>query len=264
MGTPALIALGSNLGDRRAHLDAAVAALSETPGVAVVAVSPYHGTDPVGGPSGQGSFLNAAALLDCSIDPFALHARLQAVEAAEGRVRSIRWGVRTLDLDLILFGDRVIDTPTLTVPHLRMAVRRFVLAPASSVAAELVDPLTGRSVADLLANLDRRPSVLGLGASFRPLERAYPRLRDRIESAIGPGRSEGGDPDAWRIAAGEHDAPAPMTFEALAGPEARAPLALPTSLPTHPRLRLRLPDGATVPDALIAEIAAACAAARSG
>lgn len=165
MGTLACIGLGSNLGDRRASLDAAIVALAETPGVEVRAVSRYHETPPVGGPDGQGAFLNAVAALDTTLGPFDLHGRLRQIEADAGRVRTVRWGERTLDLDLLLFGDEVLDTTELTIPHLRMAVRRFVLAPASEVVPDAVDPLTRRTIRDLLANLDRRPSVVALTRS---------------------------------------------------------------------------------------------------
>jgi 2-amino-4-hydroxy-6-hydroxymethyldihydropteridine diphosphokinase len=275
MGTPALIALGSNLGDRRAHLDAAVTALSETPGVGVVAVSPYHGTDPVGGPRGQGEFLNAAALLDCSIDPFALHARLQAIESARGRTRSTRWGERSLDLDLLLFGNQILDIPALTVPHLRMAVRRFVLAPAAEVAPEMVDPLTRRTIADLLANLDRRPSVLRLSESFRPFERLDPTLRDRISGAINPGPATDPAPGRWLLVDDRSAPPVPATFEAVVGDQADAPRAPTGGGHGPPRLRVRGtrlpgpgPDGTRrldrLVEAIVAEIAAACAASRAG
>ncbi len=162
MGTLALIGLGSNLGDRKALLDGAVAALAETPGVKLNAVSTYRETAPVGGPSGQGPFLNAAAAVESSLDPFPLLARLQEIEDAAGRIRCAHWGARTLDLDLLLFGDQTIQTETLAVPHPRMALRRFVLAPLTEIAPEAVDPVTGRTVTDLLANLDRRPRYLAL------------------------------------------------------------------------------------------------------
>src|SRR4051812_3969814 len=170
MGTLALIGLGSNLGDRKALLDAGIAAMGEMPGSTLRAVSSFHETKPVGGPGGQGAFLNAAAAVETSLDPFDLLRCLQAIEKQSGRVRSVRWGERTLDLDLLLFGDRVIESfpivnrvfgghsVTLQVPHPRMALRRFVLAPLAEIAPSEVDPLTRRSVADLLANLDRRPS----------------------------------------------------------------------------------------------------------
>jgi 2-amino-4-hydroxy-6-hydroxymethyldihydropteridine diphosphokinase len=165
MGTLALIGLGSNLGDRKAHLDWAVASLSAIEGATLRARSTYQETAPVGGPGGQGTFLNGAAALETSLEPETLLGWLHAIEQDEGRVREERWGARTLDLDLLLFGDRVVDTPRLQVPHPRMALRRFVLAPLAEIAADAVDPMTRRTVADLLANLDRRPSYLAFARS---------------------------------------------------------------------------------------------------
>jgi 2-amino-4-hydroxy-6-hydroxymethyldihydropteridine diphosphokinase len=150
----ALLGLGSNLGDRRAALEAAIAALAETPGIAVSRVSSFHETEPVGGPPGQGRYLNAAAVLETSLDPFALLHVLQDVEARFGRVRTVRFGERTLDLDLLLFDDRVINTPELTVPHPRFSVRRFVLKPLAEVAPEHVDPVSRKTIAQLVADLD--------------------------------------------------------------------------------------------------------------
>jgi 2-amino-4-hydroxy-6-hydroxymethyldihydropteridine diphosphokinase len=158
MGTLALIGLGSNVGDRKAHLDAAVAALAETPGVTVRGVSSYHETAPVGGPPGQGAFLNAAAAIETTLDPRELLATLQAIEARAGRVRDVRWAERTLDLDLLLFGNLILDSAELTVPHPRMAIRRFVLAPLVEVAPSAVDPFTGRTISELLVNLDAAPT----------------------------------------------------------------------------------------------------------
>lgn len=151
---PVLVALGSNLGDRHAHLDAAVAALAATPGVRLIARSRAHETAPVGGPPGQGPFLNAGVSLGCDLAPEALHARLIEIEEAAGRVRTVRWGERTLDLDLILFGDRIIDTPGLTVPHPRFADRGFVLGPLAEIAPDAVDPMSGLTIGALLARLD--------------------------------------------------------------------------------------------------------------
>jgi 2-amino-4-hydroxy-6-hydroxymethyldihydropteridine diphosphokinase len=174
MGELALIGLGSNLGDRKATLDTAVAALAGTPDCLVRAVSTDHETAPVGGPDGQGAFLNAAAAIETALEPMALLRALQEIEQRAGRVRTVRWGERTLDLDILLFGDRKIRTipvvnrvhggPAieLQVPHPRMALRRFVLAPLAEIAPDAIDPVTRRTVADLLANLDRRPSLVTL------------------------------------------------------------------------------------------------------
>ena len=190
MSTLALIGLGSNLGDRRATLEAAADLLGESPGISVRAVSSLHETEAIGGPGGQGAFLNAAAALETSLDPASLLRRLQEIEERLGRVRAVRWGERTLDLDLLLFGDSVIDTPELTVPHLRMAVRRFVLAPLAEIAPDALDPLTRRTVADLLENLDRRPGVIALTRSVSDpllLERLVQELdAERLLMAISP------------------------------------------------------------------------------
>lgn len=162
MSTLALLGLGSNLGDRKAILDEAVAALNEGPGITVRGMSAYHETRAVGGPPGQGPFLNAAVSLETTIDALALLRRLQEIETRAGRVRTVRWGERTLDLDLLLFGEEIIDTPELTVPHPRIGVRRFVLAPLAEIAPETKDPLSGCPISELRSNLDRRPSCLAL------------------------------------------------------------------------------------------------------
>ncbi len=168
MATPAWISLGSNLGDREATLDAAVAALAETPGIAVRSVSTYHETAPVGGPAGQGAFLNAAARLETTLEPLHLLDVMQAIEARAGRVRAVRWGERTLDLDLLIFGAKFLDTLRLKLPHPRLAFRRFVLGPLTEIAPAMVDTMTRRTIADLLARLDRRPRLLALAGPPGP------------------------------------------------------------------------------------------------
>lgn len=132
--TRAFVALGSNLGDRLDHLLAAVDGLPD-----VVAVSPVYETDPVGGPD-QGPYLNCVVELETELTPRELLAACQAVEHAAGRVRDERWGPRTLDADVLLVGDVVVDEAALTVPHPRMWERRFVLAPLADLAPELVPP----------------------------------------------------------------------------------------------------------------------------
>jgi 2-amino-4-hydroxy-6-hydroxymethyldihydropteridine diphosphokinase len=157
MASRALIGLGSNLGDRRATLEGALTALEATPGIRVRRVSRFHETEPVGGPPGQGAYLNAAAVLETTLDPFELLPVLQAIEARFGRIRTAHWGERTLDLDLLLFDDRIIQTPDLSVPHPRLTERRFVLEPLAEVAPQAVEPRTRRTMSELLAELDRGP-----------------------------------------------------------------------------------------------------------
>ncbi len=141
MSTTAYIALGSNLGDRKAYLDQALQALRQRPGIVVAQVSAYHETDPVGGPAGQGKYLNAVAELQTELESNALLAILHEVEQSLGRVRQERFGPRTLDLDLLLHGDRVVQDPALTIPHPRMHERLFVLGPLAEIAPAVVHPL---------------------------------------------------------------------------------------------------------------------------
>jgi len=148
------VALGSNLGDRRAHLDFAVAKLRSL--LRHVAVSRYHDTVPVGITGPQPLYLNAAATGEATLSARDLLDALLAIEAARGRERPFPNAPRTLDLDLILYGDLVIDGPGLIVPHPRFRERRFVLEPLAEIAPEAVDPVTGRTIRELLAD---RPSL---------------------------------------------------------------------------------------------------------
>jgi 2-amino-4-hydroxy-6-hydroxymethyldihydropteridine diphosphokinase len=129
----AFLGLGSNLGDRRAYLRDAIDRLPD-----VVAVSPLYETDPVGGPPGQGAYLNSVVELRTSRTPRELLGVAQAAEAAAERVRVERWGPRTLDVDVLLVGDETVDDPDLVVPHPRMWGRGFVLVPLGDLAPELV------------------------------------------------------------------------------------------------------------------------------
>lgn len=125
----AYVALGSNLGDRMAYLRYAVRSLGH-----VTAMSEVYETDPVGGPDDQGAYLNMVVEIETSLDPFALLRRCQRIEAEALRQRVVQWGPRTLDVDIVLFGDLAMTGPDLTLPHPRYAERRFVLAPLSDVA----------------------------------------------------------------------------------------------------------------------------------
>lgn len=129
----AFLGLGSNLGDRRRYLADAVAGLPD-----VVAVSPVYETDPVGGPTGQGAYLNCVAELRTRLGPHELLDAARRAESAAGRVRAERWGPRTLDVDVLLVGDERVDEPDLVVPHPRMGERAFVLVPLADLAPELV------------------------------------------------------------------------------------------------------------------------------
>jgi 2-amino-4-hydroxy-6-hydroxymethyldihydropteridine diphosphokinase len=146
-----VVALGSNVGDRRAHLDFAVSKLRTL--FTNLAVSRYYNTVPVGVSGPQAMFLNAAAAGETTLSARALLDALLAIEEERGRERPYPNAPRSLDLDLILFGEVVIEEPGLIVPHPRFRERRFVLEPLAEVAPELRDPISGRTVDDLLLNL---------------------------------------------------------------------------------------------------------------
>lgn len=131
----AFLGLGSNLGDRVAHLRAAVASLPD-----LVATSPVYETAPVGGPDDQGPYLNLVAELHTTSSPRQLLELCARLEQDAGRVREVRWGPRTLDVDVLLIEGLEVDEPDLQVPHPRLAERRFVLAPLADLAPDLVTP----------------------------------------------------------------------------------------------------------------------------
>jgi 2-amino-4-hydroxy-6-hydroxymethyldihydropteridine diphosphokinase len=144
------IALGSNLGDRERYLHDAIDALGAF--VTHLRVSSFHDTAPVGvGP--QPRFLNAAVAGETSLDARALLTRLLEIEQRFGRERPHPGAARTLDLDLILYGDAIVDQPGLVVPHPRFRERPFVVAPLAEIAADWKDPVTGVTVGELLARL---------------------------------------------------------------------------------------------------------------
>ena len=147
----AAVSLGSNLGDRHAHLDYAVSRLRTL--FTNLRVSSYQDTDPVGVPDHQPLFLNAAAVGDTALGARSLLDALLAIERERGRERPFPGAARTLDLDLVLYGNLVTDEPGLIVPHPRFRERLFVLDPLAEIAPDLVDPVTGASVAELRAQL---------------------------------------------------------------------------------------------------------------
>jgi 2-amino-4-hydroxy-6-hydroxymethyldihydropteridine diphosphokinase len=157
----AYVGLGSNLGDRAAHLLLGLSALSRLPKTRLLRLSPVYETDPVGPP--QPPYLNMVAELETELSPKGLLAEMLRIEKALGRERRERWGPRTLDLDLLLYGDLVLEEAGLSVPHPRLHERAFVLVPLLDLLPEGRHPLLGQSFAELLASLDAssvRPLVL--------------------------------------------------------------------------------------------------------
>lgn len=159
-----LIGCGSNLGRRREQLDRAIELLRFMPGVTLVGVSRFRETVPIGGPPGQDAFLNGACLIETDLPPQEVLSMLAAVENTLHRCREERWGPRTVDLDLLLYDDLVLDTDCLTVPHPRMSTRRFVLEPCVEIAGDVLHPLAACTLDEMLASISSpRPHVAVVG-----------------------------------------------------------------------------------------------------
>jgi 2-amino-4-hydroxy-6-hydroxymethyldihydropteridine diphosphokinase len=177
------LGLGANLGDREASIRKALELLAGR-GVGVRVVSALIETEAVGGPPNQPMFLNGAALVETDLSPRELLEVCAEVESALGRDRSAgRWAARTIDIDILVYGQRVIDAPDLTVPHPRIAKRGFVLEPLAEIAPGLSVPGTGKSVAELWAAYNAE--------SFRPAwkPRAIPCRHIAVEGPMGVGKT---------------------------------------------------------------------------
>jgi len=155
MGTTrAAIAIGANLGERERTIDAAVDAIGNLDGTSLVARSTLHRTDPVG-PQNQPDYLNGAIVVETELDAPSLLGKLLDIERSLGRVRdpAQQWGPRAIDLDIVLFGEQVIASDSLTIPHPRMHERAFVLAPLAEIASDWTHPRMKMSVGELLQAL---------------------------------------------------------------------------------------------------------------
>jgi len=203
-----LIALGANLGDRRATLERAVDLLAAHPDIERGPLSSWHETLPVGGPAGQQTYLNAALIVETSLAPQALLQVLLDVENELRRMRDVRWGARTADLDLLLYEQAIVETAELQVPHPRMSFRRFVLEPAVEIARDWVHPLSGQTLGGLLEHLRTTAdyvAVLGMpGPERRQLaevvaaETGGTYLADPVADWEVTSRSDPSSPDFWQ------------------------------------------------------------------
>ena len=163
-----LLGLGSNLGGRREFIERAARLIDEIEGVELKSISSLIETEPVGGPP-QGRYLNGAAELETALEPRDLLARLQEVEAELGRVRKVLNGPRNIDLDILLFGDSVVEAGDLVVPHPRMCERAFVLEPLNEIAPGRLHPIKRKSIEELLGELRSAvASVPTTGEAERP------------------------------------------------------------------------------------------------
>ena len=158
----AAVALGSNLGESLSTLENSLEALAQTPGITLISHSSWYTTKPVGPP--QPDYINGCALITTELDPHKLLATLLDIEQQFGRVRKEHWGARTLDLDLILYNNLILDTPNLQIPHPRMGERAFVLVPLAEIAPNWIEPVSGRTINQLLEKVDCSGIIQAVGA----------------------------------------------------------------------------------------------------
>ena len=145
-----LLSFGSNLGDRHKTLNDAWHVLGQTANVQTIKLSPFYETEPVGGPAGQPMYINAAGIIQTAMPPLELLKTLQKIEADFGRMPTERWGPRVLDIDILLYEDRIVELPSLIIPHAEMLHREFVLIPANDIAGDWIHPITKKMLREHL------------------------------------------------------------------------------------------------------------------
>lgn len=183
--TIAYIGLGSNLGDRRMILETAARMMGEFAGISLLQLSELIETAPEGGPDNQGDYLNGVAKIVTTLEPESLLEALGRIELALGRDRDSeeRFGPRTCDLDILLYGDMVLDSPSLTIPHPRMHCREFVLSPMASIAPDVLHPVVGKKISGMLEELScssrKLISVIG------PMAAGKTFVAERLSSDLG-------------------------------------------------------------------------------
>ena len=155
----AFLGFGGNIGEPLSHFRRARKQLAADPHVTVVGASPLYRTPAIGGPAGQPDYLNAVVEVTTSLTPHQLLQLCQQIETDAGRSRDIHWGPRTLDIDLLLVGNLIIDDSQLTLPHPRLQERHFVLLPLNNLVPQLRHPITTKTIAELLADL---PPAVGI------------------------------------------------------------------------------------------------------
>jgi 2-amino-4-hydroxy-6-hydroxymethyldihydropteridine diphosphokinase len=219
-----LIGMGANLGEPAETLTSALDALAGHAAIELVAASSFLETKPIGGPVGQGTFLNACATIRTDRSPQETIRTLLEIEASLGRTRRTRWEARKLDLDLLLYGDAVCREQGVEIPHPRMASRRFVLDPAAEIAADMIHPITGWTIGNMARHLREAPNVAMLtGISSVDASRIAENLAGRSDDTLAIRASTGPSSDHPR---GRIDAISAAFAKAAEGSGAGPPLVV--------------------------------------
>jgi 2-amino-4-hydroxy-6-hydroxymethyldihydropteridine diphosphokinase len=236
-----LLGLGSNLGDREATLRATLADITALPDVQVVQHSKWYRSQPVGGPPDQGEFLNAAAVIETTVAPLQLLDQLGKIETRHGRQPAERWSARTIDVDILLYGNEVAETAMLTLPHPRMSFRLFVLEPAAEIAPRMLHPTIGWPVERLMLHLNAASDLVAL---VSPSAEVRGRLANLVCERCGANEVQ-----PPKFATAEHHWPSPWTTWLALSPSSReskpvsnAPSPLPYAAAAFPKLTILI-DG---------------------